>query len=80
MRQSGASKTRMSEIGTSQTPITLTWPEPRFLLVHPMLPIELHKVPELLSGVSGIVPQETHDSNRNDGNNCEYYCRDHKEQ
>jgi hypothetical protein len=36
--------------------ITLALPA-RVLLVHPMLPIELHKVPELLLGVRGIVPQ-----------------------
>ena len=53
---------------------------PTVLLVHPMLPIELHKLPELISSVSGILPKETHESNRNDRNNCEHHCRNHKEQ
>lgn len=44
-----------------------------------MLPIELHKLPELISSVSGIISNETHESNCNDRNNCEHYCQDHNE-
>ena len=44
-----------------------------------MLLIELYEVPELLSRVSGIVPKETHESNRHDRNSCEHHCRDYNE-
>ena len=35
------------------------------LLVHPMLPIEFHKLPELIASESDIVSKETHESNLN---------------
>ncbi len=45
-----------------------------------MLPIKLDKLPETVLSVGGVLPKETYDSNRNDGNNCKHDCRDHKEQ
>ena len=68
----------MSVMGDFTTPNHCDVARATVLLVHPMFPIELHQMPELLSGVIGIVPQETHQSNCNDSNSCECYCRDHK--
>jgi hypothetical protein len=45
-----------------------------------MLPKELHELPEPILRVRGILAKETRESNRNDRNNCEDYCRNHKDQ
>jgi hypothetical protein len=68
----------LSVVGIYQH-LSLCMAKATLLLIHPMISIELHKLPELISSVRGVVSKEAHESNCNDRNNCEHYCQDHND-